>query len=223
MHIEPGLIAPAKVMAANVAAVGVVAWGLKEQVKAFVAQPFLPVKTLLAAGFFSLFMQAFHMPVGPSELHFIGAMAMYLTLGFLPTLLGFALGLVFQGLAFEPGDLPHLAVNSLSLMLPLMTVHALYGRRLFADGARQTERFTLARAYGLDASYHAGVVAMVGFWLAIAEDATPFADWLRFAASYLIVVALEPLFTYGVVRGLAAIKDKPLVARLTAIGQLRLA
>ena len=51
------------------------------------------VKIALAAVFFSLFMEAFHMPVGPSELHFVGASAVYFVFGFLPALFGFAIGL----------------------------------------------------------------------------------------------------------------------------------
>ena len=117
MHIEPGFVAATKVAAANAGAIGVILWGCKEQAKEFLSQPWVPLKTVLAAGFFSLFMQVYSVPVGPSELHFVGAMAMYLTLGFTPTLIGFAVGLLFQGLVFNPGDLYHLGVISLSLIL----------------------------------------------------------------------------------------------------------
>lgn len=221
MHIEPGFITPVKVMAANAAAIGVVAWGLKEHLKQSLREPWAPLKTLAAALFFSLFMQSFHMPVGPSELHFVGAMAMYLTLGFLPTLLGFALGLALQGLVFDPHDLVHLGVNSLSLMLPLIAVHNLAGKALFDRGRQQRLRF--ARIVKLDAMYYSGVVGMVGFWLSLSETATPFADWLAFAASYLAIVAIEPLVTWTVVNGLKAIEDRRWVSRLTVVNQLNLA
>ncbi|MDX8394926.1 MAG: energy-coupling factor ABC transporter permease, partial [Mariprofundaceae bacterium] len=89
MHIEPGFVAPVKVMVANAAVIGVLAYYAKDQIK----KPANIIRTGLAALFFSVFMQSFHMPVGPSELHFVGAMAMYLTLGFVPVLFGFALGL----------------------------------------------------------------------------------------------------------------------------------
>ena len=58
----------------------------------------------------------------------------------------------------------------------------------------------------LDAAYYAGVTLMVGFWLAIGEVATPLADWLRFAASYLAVVAVEPLLTVVVLLGVARLR-----------------
>ena len=154
--------------------------------------------TVLAATFFTLCMQSFHLKVGPSELHFIGAMPMYLALGLVPTLLGFALGLAFQGLLFEPADLLHLSVNTLSLALPLLVVHAPLGRRL--------QRVNLFAVLRLDAMFYAGVTMMVGFWLSIGEVATPLAEWLRFAASYLAVVAIEPLITVGVLLGMSRLR-----------------
>lgn len=221
MHIEPGFVAPAKLALANVAAAGVVAWAVKEQAKETLRQPWSPVKTLAAAAFFTLFMQSFHVPVGPSELHFVGAMAMYLTLGFLPTLLGFALGLALQGLLFEPQDLVHLGVNSLSLMLPLIAVHATFGRRLF--GRTWGERLSFTRIVKLDAMYYAGVTTMVGFWLLLSDTATPFASWLAFAGSYLAIVAVEPAVTWLAVNGLKTAQGNPLVARLSVVADLRLA
>ena len=221
MHIEPGYVAPAKVVIANVGAIGVLAWGCKEQIKEFLGQPWVPLKSLLAAGFFSLFMQSFHMSVGPSELHFVGAMAMYLTLGFTPTLLGFGIGLVFQGLVFEPGDLYHLGVNSLSLMLPLITVHYIAGRRFFDQSISQ--RLSWARIVKLDAMYYTGVTGMVGFWLMIGNVATPFSAWAAFAGSYLAIVAFEPIFTYLVVKGLKSVENHVLVGKLTAVRELTIA
>lgn len=189
MHIEPGLIAPAKLtLAAAVAGPLLLAY-LPQVLK----QPALLLRTLLAALFFSLFMQAFHMKAGPSELHFLGAMPLYLSFGFVPTLLGLALGLLLQGLIFEPQDLVHLAVNSLSLMLPLMAVHYGLAKRL-VHGERPITVKTLLQ---LDSAYYGGVIAMVGFWLAIGQGETSVAEWARFALSYAPVVLLEPLVTLG--------------------------
>ncbi len=221
MHIEPGYISAAKVVAANVSAVGVVGWGLRQQLKEMISSPWMPVKTILAAVFFSLFMQAYHMNVGPSELHFVGAMAMYLTLGFTPTLIGFAIGLLFQGLVFEPQDLYHLGVNSLSLMIPLITVHYAMGKRYFDKSVG--DRLRWINIVKLDAMYYAGVTGMVGFWLMIGEVETPFTAWLKFAASYLILVALEPFVSYGAVRLMKAYKDNGLIARLTTVKELKIA
>lgn len=217
MHIEPGLVAPAKVLIANVSALGLLGF----YARGLISQPADLIRTLLAALFFSVFMQGFHLSVGPSELHFVGAMAMYLTLGFLPTLYGFALGLLLQGLVFDPIDLPHLAVNSLSLILPLLAVHYGLGRRL-RDAARG-QRISWATILKLDAAYYTGVTLMVGFWLALADVATPVAAWATFAASYLAIVAIEPLVTYGALRLLKRHEDRPLVATCFSVGALRLA
>ena len=97
MHIEPGFLSDAKIMAANVAAVGLLA----AHAPALMRRPALWLRTLLAAVFFSVFMESFHLPVGPSELHFIGAMPVYVLFGLLPTLFGFVLGLLVQENVFQ--------------------------------------------------------------------------------------------------------------------------
>jgi len=209
MHIEPGIIAPAKVMLANAAAVGVLAYYVKDQIK----QPANIIRTMIAAVFFSLFMQSFHLQVGPSELHFVGAMAMYLTLGFIPTLFGFALGLLLQGVLFDPQDLPHLAVNSLSLMLPLIALHYGMGKKLLAQGA-QLRWSEIVKA---DAIYYSGVVAMVGFWLSLGHVEASLSAWVAFASSYLVLVACEPLFTFATVRLLNKHGDKAWVQTCFAV------
>lgn len=195
MHIEPGVLAAAKITLASGAALALLAATLPSLLR----RPSLWLRTLLAAAFFTLCMQSFHLKVGPSELHFVGAMPMYLALGLVPTLLGFGLGLALQGLLFEPADLVHLSVNTLSLALPLLAVHATLGRRVLSVNLR--------RVLQLDAAYYAGVTAMVGFWLSIGDVATPLADWLRFAASYLAVVALEPVITVAVLLGVARLRS----------------
>lgn len=193
MHIEPGFIAPAKVALANASALALLGWQLRQG--SF--NPLLLLRTLLAALFFSLFMQGFHLPVGPSELHFVGAISIYLLFGFTPTLLGFGLGLLLQGLLFEPTDLPHLAVNSLSLMIPLVVMHRTLGKRFTATGAPP---LGIGRILRLDALFYGGMALMVGFWLAIGETATPLAAWLTWASSYLGIVVCEPLLTYATLR-----------------------
>lgn len=213
MHIEPGFVAPAKVIIANAAAIGALAYYAKDQIK----QPANIIRTGLAALFFSLFMQSFHMPVGPSELHFVGAIAMYLTLGFIPTLFGFALGLLLQGVLFDAHDLPHLAVNSLSLIVPLIAVHYTLGKKLLAQGSD----VRWSEIIKIDAAYYAGVTTMVGFWLMIGEVATPFSAWAAFAASYLAIVACEPVFTYATIKLLSKHSDKRWVQTCFAVAASR--
>jgi len=211
MHIEPGALNAAKVLYGQAAAIAT----LLLYAPRWIGRLDRLAKTLLAALFFSLFMEAYHVPVGVSELHFIGASAIYFVFGFLPTLFGFAIGLLLQGLLFEPQDLVHLGVNALSLMLPLIAAHGLFGRDTQRLGWREVVRF--------DAVYYGGVVAMVGFWLSIGEEPLPLRNWLLFAASYAPLVLCEPLFTCLAVRLLKRWPQSVVLQRLTRVAGLRLA
>lgn len=214
MHIEPGVLGAAKVFYANATALTTLAafsprllrWGIC-------------IRTLLASLFFSVFMEMFHLPVGASELHFVGASAVYFVFGFIPTLFGFAFGLLLQGVLFEPQDLVHLGVNSLSLICPLIVVHALMGRRFFMAGQHRMRWREVVR---FDALYYTGVVGMVGFWLSLGEEPAPFSQWAWFALSYLPLALCEPLFTCLVVRLLKRKKVKRWSQRWTCVGSLRL-
>lgn len=74
MHIEPGMLTPHKIRGANIAAVAL----LLVAAPAWLTRAALWLRTALAAVFFTRFMQAFPMKVGPSKLHFVGAMPIYL-------------------------------------------------------------------------------------------------------------------------------------------------
>lgn len=187
MHIEIGILTQDKLAYAGAAATAL----LGAHAAGLLKSPAAWLRTALAALFFSLLMQAFHLKVGPSELHFVGAMPVYLLFGFIPTLFGFGLGLLLQGLLFEPKDLAHLAVNFLSLAMPLLALHHSLGKKV--------QSLTLAHVLKLDAVYYAGVTLMVGFWLSISQVAAPVTGWALFAASYLSVVLVEPLLTIGLV------------------------
>ncbi len=215
MHIEPGYIVQSKIMLANVTASGLLLGYARELIK----RPGDIIRTVLASVFFTLFMQSFHYTIGPSELHFVGAMAMYLTLGFIPTLIGFAGGLLLQGLVFSPWDLPQLAVNSLSLILPLLTVHYTIGRNLREQGASLNWR----QIVKMDVMYYSGVTIMVGFWLLMSDVTTPFAAWAAFASSYVLLVIVEPVVTYTAVRLLKHYEQHNWVKQCFAVAELKLA
>ena len=213
MHIEPGFIYQSKLILANLGALSLLGFYAKD----FLLRPGVILRAMLAGLFFSLFMQSFHLPVGPSELHFVGAMVIYLTFGFLPTLFGFAIGLLVQGMLFAPADLMHLAVNSLSLILPLILLHQLKGKKLFKG-----EQLSFKEIAKLDAIYYSGVSLMVGFWL-VGEGVTHFAAWAQFMGAYLAIAMVEPVLTYGILKGLKRFEGGVLVRAMTAVGSLRLA
>ena len=200
MHIEPGLLAQSKLVLAAAAAAAV----YLPFVPTLLKSPKLWLRTLLAAVFFSVFMESFHMQAGPSELHFVGAMPIYLAFGFVPTLFAFGIGLLLQGMLFEPQDLVHLAVNTLSLAVPLLVVHYSLGRKL--------QQVKLKTVLQLDGAYYAGVVLMVGFWLTQAQEAFTFADWAVFGSSYIPLVIVEPIFTLAILWGLKRLENTRLGA-----------
>lgn len=195
MHIEPGYLSASKVALADAAALALMA----TQLPAWLKSPRMVWRSLVAALFFTGLMQMYHLPVGPSELHFIGAMPIYLTLGFVPTLMGFGMGLLIQGLVFVPTDLLHLGVNTLSLAVPLMVVHYTLGRRLAVVDLRSVLK--------LDAYYYSGVTLMVGFWLSLSDLPTAFSAWLAFASSYLVLVLIEPVISVALLTGLGRLES----------------
>lgn len=213
MHIEIGIIEPVRIVAANAVAAAAVA----SQLPALLRAPAVAVKAGCAALAFSALMQIWHLPVGPSELHLIGATTVYLLFGFAATALGFGAGLLLQALLFEPADLAHLGVNALSLLVPLAAMHLSFGRRL--QDRALGERFTFARVLRLDAVYYAGVTAMVGFWLMISTDQAALADWGRWALAYAPVFFVEAALSFGAVIAVRRFADRPLVARFTEVGR----
>ncbi|HRP94972.1 MAG TPA: energy-coupling factor ABC transporter permease [Rhodocyclaceae bacterium] len=207
MHIEPGFVSATKIAIANAAAAGL----LGRHALGLFKSPQLVIRTVLAALAFTLFMQSFSAPAGPSELHFVGAMPMYLILGFAPTLLGFGVGLLLQGLLFEPADLVHLGVNTLTLAIPLVVLHYTLGRHLRTRDIRSIVK--------LDATFYAGVTLMVGFWLAFGEQATTLSAWPAFVTAYGPLVLIEPVITLAFVKLLQPLADHPLGRLCTALGK----
>lgn len=179
MHIKPGTIVPAKIG------------------QPLFAQPRI-MRTLLAAIFFLLLMQSVHLSAGSSELYVVGAMPVYLLLGFIPALLGAVLGLLIQGTLFDANNFPQLALSCLALLLPLIAVHFTLGRKLstMTNGHHICWRSLLK----LDAIYYAGVTGIAGVWLLSTAATMPFAAWGMFAAACFAIAALESAFIYSMLR-----------------------
>jgi ABC-type Co2+ transport system permease subunit len=218
MHIEPGILNGVKIGYANQAAIGTIAAYFPSLIK----RPDLVIRTILAAIFFSVLMQSFHMPVGPSELHLVGVSAIYFLFGFIPTLLAFPLGLLLQGAIFEPADLIHIGVNSLSLMLPLIATHYAIGNRFIVSRAGQKREFNWQQVIHFDAVYYGGLVAMVGFWLLNGNEITPLQSWASFAITYLPLVLLEPVLTIGLVKLMRKVPQLAWLGRFTVVNTLQL-
>jgi ABC-type Co2+ transport system permease subunit len=196
MHIEPGIVTGAKLVlsyaTATVAAgcaLKLAAETMREQgIASFALRTF--TTTVLVFSFFELLP---HFRVGVSEVHFILGSTLFLLFGAAPAAFGLALGLLLQGLMFEPADLPQYGMNVTTLLVPLFAIRSLAGRII----PRNTAYVDLdyRQALALSAAYQSGIVAWVAFWALYGAGfgAANLAAIATFAASYALVIAIEPL------------------------------
>jgi ABC-type Co2+ transport system permease subunit len=147
---------------------------------------------------FSFFELLPHFSVGVSEVHFIFGSTLFLMFGAAPAAFGLALGLLFQGLFFEPADLPQYGMNVTTLLVPLFAIGALANRII----ARETAYVDLQyrQALSLSTAYQAGIVAWVAFWAIYGRGlgAENLASIATFGVSYMLVIVVEPLVDLGV-------------------------
>jgi len=196
MHIEPGIVTGAKIVlsyatgaAAGACAVRLAAETVREQgVVSFAVRSL--VATALVFSFFELLP---HFRVGVSEVHFILGSTLFLILGAAPAALGLALGLLLQGLFFEPADLPQYGMNVTTLLVPLFAIQAL-GKRIIARNTAYVD-LHYRQALALSTAYQSGIVAWVAFWALYGAGfgAANLANIVTFAASYALVIVIEPL------------------------------
>lgn len=146
--------------------------------------------TALVVCFFELLP---HRPVGVSEVHFILGSTLLLLFGAAPAALGLALGLLVQGLAFAPFDLPQYGMNVTTLLVPLFAIAALARHIIPARTAYVDVSYRQALA--LSTTYQAGIVGWVALWAFYGSGVTggSVTAVLSFGAAYLVVVVVEPL------------------------------
>jgi len=196
MHIEPGIVTGAKIALSY--ATGAAAGGYALRLAAENAREqgivsFVVRTTAATALVFSFFELLPHFRVGVSEVHFILGSTLFLILGAAPTAAGLALGLLFQGLFFEPADLPQFGMNVTTLLVPLFAIRSLAERIIPRNTAYVDLRYRQALA--LSTAYQSGIVAWVAFWALYGAGfgAANLASIASFAASYALVVTIEPL------------------------------
>ena len=204
MHIEPGLVAGAKMALSYATAAGAAAYGLKLSIDT-IRQSGVPalilrgvISTLLVFTFFELMP---HYPVGVSEVHFILGSTLFLLFGGGPAAIGLALGLLAQGVFFAPFDLPQYFINVTTLLVPLYAVSAL-AKRIIAPGTAYVD-LKYGQALALSTAYQGGVVAWVAFWALYGQGfgAENIASVLTFGGAYMLVVIIEPLADLAVLAG----------------------
>lgn len=196
MHIEPGIVTGAKLVLSY--ATGAVAGGCavklavqtvrEQRIASFAVRTV--AATVLVFCFFELLP---HFRVGVSEVHFILGSTLFLLFGAAPAAFGLALGLLLQGLFFVPTDLPQYCMNVTTLLVPLFAIRAVAGRIIPRNTAYVDLQYRQALA--LSSVYQSGIVAWVAFWALYGAGfaSENLAAIASFAASYAIVIGIEPL------------------------------
>ena len=210
MHIEPGLVDAAKITLSYATAAAAVGYAVK-LVPATVREQG-PVSFALRTAaatvlVFSFFEVLPHVRVGVSELHLILGSTLFLLFGAAPAACGLALGLLAQGLLFEPADLPQYGMNVTTLLVPLFAIRALAERVI--PGKTAYVDLQYRQALALSTAYQSGIVAWVAFWAVYGAGfgAQNLASIGAFAASYALVIVVEPLVDLGVLAAAKAWRD----------------
>jgi len=201
VHIEPGLVDGAKLTLsyATAAAAGGFAVKLASETVREQGIASFAVRTAMAAALvFSFFELLPHFRVGVSELHFILGSTLFLVLGAAPAACGLSLGLLVQGLFFVPADLPQYGMNVTTLLVPLFAIRALADRIIPGNTAYVDLQYRQTLA--LSTAYQSGIVAWVAFWALYGAGfgAQNLAAIASFAASYALIIVVEPLIDLAV-------------------------
>jgi len=210
MHIEPGIVAGAKIALSYATAAGAGAVATKmayDTIRQNGALAFAG-RALIATALAFIFFQVLpHYPVGVSEVHFILGSTLFLLLGAAPAAFGLALGLLAQGLLFAPFDLPQYFINVTTLLVPLGAVAALAKRLIAPDTAYVDLKYSQALA--LSTAYQGGVVAWVAFWAFYGQGfgAENLTSVLAFGGAYMLVVIIEPLADLAVLATAKSARD----------------
>ncbi|OWU86509.1 cobalt transporter [Oceanicola sp. 22II-s10i] len=196
MHIEPGLMQGAKLALSYATAAGAGVWTLRRGWAALREMGLMSLaarSSLATTAVFICFEVLPHYPVGVSEVHFILGSTLFLLFGAAPAAIGLALGLLVQGLAFAPLDLPQYFMNVTTLLIPLAAVQALAGRLIPRGTAYVDLRYRDVLA--LSTAYQGGIVLWVAFWAFYGQgvSASTFSAVAGFGAAYMLVVVIEPL------------------------------
>ena len=201
MHIEPGIVDGTKIVLsyATAAAAGGYALKLAGETAREQGVPSLALRTAATTVLVMFFFELLpHFSVGVSEVHFIFGSTLFLIFGAAPAALGLALGLLLQGIFLVPTDLPQYGMNVTTLLVPLFGIQAIAARIIARNTAYVDLRYRQALA--LSTTYQAGVIAWVAFWALYGSGfgATNLVNIATFAASYALVIVIEPLADLGV-------------------------
>ena len=217
MHIEPDVVAGAKLFLSYATAAGAFALTAKlarDSLRDNGGAGALALRSLLTTALVFCFFEVLpHHPVGVSEVHLILGSTLLLLFGAGATAIGLAAGLLLQGLLFAPFDLPQYGMNVTTLLLPLWGIHLLARRIIPARTAYVDTSYRQALA--LSTAYQGGIVAWVAFWAFYGNgfSAESLLSVGSFGLAYMSVILLEPLIDLGVLavaKALARYSQGPL-------------
>ncbi|SEQ45852.1 Cobalt uptake substrate-specific transmembrane region [Loktanella sp. DSM 29012] len=209
MHIEPGLVTGAKMALGAVTAAGAATVSAKLVWESAAERGLvsLGARAAMATIATVIFFEVLpHFAAGPSEVHLILGSTLLLMLGTAPAAIGLALGLLVQALFLSPTDLPQYAMNVTTLLVPLLGLHFV-ARKVIASDTAYVD-LTYTQALKLSATYQAGIVAWVAFWVMWGQGmgAETMVSLATFGAAYMTVLLLEPLVDLVVLAGAKALR-----------------
>lgn len=211
MHIEEGVVDGAKIVLSvatagvSIGLIGKMAWNTIKNDGGITALATRSIVTTIAV---LMFFQIFpHYPAGVSEVHFILGSTLYLMFGGGAASIGLALGLLLQGVVFEPIDLPQYGMNLTTLIVPLWAISVL-AKRLIAPNTAYVD-LKYSQTFALSAAFQGGVVAWVAFWATYGQGvgAENVASIATFGAAYMSVVLLEPFVDMAVLWGAKTLRS----------------
>lgn len=209
MHIEPEVVAGAKILLSYATAAGAFALTVKlarDSLRDNGGLLALALRSLLTTVLVFCFFEVLpHHPVGVSEVHLILGSTLFLLFGAGAAAIGLAVGLLLQGLFFAQFDLPQYGMNVTTLLLPLWAIQLLAKRIIPARTAYVDTSYQQALA--LSTAYQGGIVAWVAFWAFYGNgfSSENLMSVGSFGLAYMSVILLEPLIDLGVLAAAKAL------------------
>lgn len=207
MHIEPGVVTGAKLLLSYATAAGSLGYAAKlgwEDLRSRGLPSLAARSAISAAAVFFFFEVLPHVPVGVSEVHLILGSSLLLIFGAAPAAIGLALGLLVQGMFFEPQDIPQFGMNVTTLLVPLFAL-AEVARRTIPKGTAYVD-LAYTQVLKLSLTYQGGVVAWVAFWAIYGQGFSNLAGAVTFGLAYMTVVIVEPLIDLTLLAGAKSAK-----------------
>jgi len=208
MHIEPGVVGPAKMVLSYVTATGVIGATAKlayDHLKEYGLISLLLKSILATIIVFSCFEVLPHYPIGVSEVHLILGTTIFLVLGIAPATIGLASGLLIQGIFFAPFDLPQYGINVTTLLASMLALNFAVKKIIPAGTAYKD--ISYSQMLKMSVIWEGAIVSWVAFWAFYGQgfSAENISNVLSFGGAYMSVVLIEPLVDLAVLAGVKAL------------------